>query len=135
MEKSSTFLGWMSVGLAQDGFVAWAVKNIDTLIVCLLFGLSSSVFSAYKENADMRRLLLGLLSTFVLIAAVIWVADDYGVRKIWWPIISIAIGLSSLLIVGAYMRFAKTTTDNLPDKVSDAITERVTHMINPEDKK
>lgn len=131
MNKPDSFFSWVTGGLAQDGFIHWAVKNIDTLTVCMLFGLSASVFSAIKENAALRQFMLGIISTFVLIGSIIWVADDYGIKKIWWPLISIAIGLSSLLIIGAYMRFAKTTADQLPDKAAGALVDRVTNAINP----
>lgn len=125
------FLARMVEGWAQDGYGAWLVKNFDTMAMCLILGFGMSTISSFHKKSDFRSLLYGFLATFLLIGASIWVADDYGIRKVWWPIISLGIGGASLLITGAYLRFATRVEEKLPDVAADAVVDRAKGVINP----
>lgn len=134
MEKKPTFLAWFVEDFAADGVATWAAKNVDTLIVCFLAAFGMTALAAFRkgeQKSDRRTLFYGLLATFILVGCLIWIADDYGIRKVFWPLISAGIGGASLLIIGAYMRFMEKVEEKLPDRLADAVTDRVTNAIKP----
>lgn len=129
VEKTEGFIAWAVKGLATDGFGTWLVKNFDTIAVCLLAGFGVNIVAAFHRKSDFRSLAYGFLATFFLIGSFIWLADDYGVRKVFWPIISLAIGGASLSIVGAYLRFVTRLEEKLPNAAADAVADRAASII------
>jgi peptidoglycan/LPS O-acetylase OafA/YrhL len=123
------FFAWMLKGLAADGAGVWASKNIDTVVWCFIMGMGTTAIGAFLRKSDGRTLLYGFLATFVLIGAIIWIIDDYGVRKAFWPLISAAIGGASLVMIGAYIRFMARVEEKLPDMAADAAINRLKGIV------
>ncbi len=103
----------------------WLVDNLDGMVLALIATFSAATVAAFLKGARGFTILISLLSAFMLTGMSVPVAAIYwGLHWVWWPVIGVVVGMTSLSIMWFAIRFAERFQARAPD-LADALGKRV----------
>ncbi|MCF8533056.1 MAG: hypothetical protein K9G48_08640 [Reyranella sp.] len=112
----------------------WFYDNLDGMVLALIATFSAATVAAFLKGARGVTILISLLSAFMLTGMSVPVAAIYwSLHWVWWPVIGVGVGMTSLSIMWFAIKFAERLQSRAPD-FADGVGKRfVPELRDPPD--